>query len=76
MDEDGRCQYFYDISGMGLVLGKKREVQSGDLKYGENLSFIESVELIPFKEHIQLQSDKVGLSELLPGSTSSAAPGP
>lgn len=64
------------MSGMGLIFGRKREVLSGDLKYGENLSYVESVELIPFKEHIQLHSDKVGLSELLPGATSAPAPGP
>lgn len=29
VDEDGKCQYFYEMSPMGLIIAKKRSVESG-----------------------------------------------
>ena len=34
LDEDGKCQYLYDLSPQGLIFARKREVESGDLKFG------------------------------------------
>jgi hypothetical protein len=43
VDEDGKCEYFYDMSPLGLIYGKKRKVESGSLKYGNNKFYIESL---------------------------------
>ena len=39
LDEDQRCQYYYDLVELGVVFGRKRAVDS-KLKYGENQCFI------------------------------------
>jgi hypothetical protein len=61
---------------LGLVFAKQRKVETGELKYGDCTAYIDSVELIPFKQHIQIQMDKIGLTDLLPGRVTETGSSP
>lgn len=75
VDEDGKCTYFYDMSPQGLIYARKKKVESGTLKYGNNSYYIDSLYHIPFKHHIQLQTQQqqLGLTQL-PGSVADPVP--
>ena len=61
------------MSSQGLIFARKRKIEKGSIKYGANEVYIESVELIPFKVHLQVTSENIGLTDLITGAVT--APG-
>ena len=79
LDEDGKCQYGYDVGPSGVIYWKfYKTVPEWSLKHGNHSREAQEVWLVPYKQHIMSmeQSSKVGMTDgLLPvGSFQSLVP--
>jgi hypothetical protein len=67
LDEGHNCKYYFDLCPLGILFARFHPADSF-LKFGRNSQFATSVQLVPYKQHVQLhRQEKIGISDgLLP----------